>query len=477
MNYDKLSNEQIKRYLSLLHEEEIYQRLESLKNPTPKVHGPNYIRLHDAIENQEWGFDDDGKPVLLNGVAGQILEGSSRSTKTWGGVDCIMWLCTDKHKDDGCTINIYRETYNEFKTTLYDDFKRRLDYYELDNVFHRSKEVKSFRIGKSTINFLGDGKHGGGCDYAFFNEAMMIRREVFDQVEMRCRKFWWMDYNPSFTRHWVFDNVQPRKDVGFLRTTFRDNNFISATELNKILGYEPWDSGSYEVTEEGQLLYQGVEIDEKNQPPPHKENVEQGTADTFMWKCYGLGLRGSQEGLIHKGVVWIDEFPNIAHTYCTDFGYVNDPCSVNKYAEDEDNIYIEPLIYQPISTPDEMDAAMVAVGVDSELPNAADSSDVYMSEIGKIEMVRSLRNMGWEIFKISKTKGNYHWINSMNDKKIHIVKNHLYEEVKPETENYIWKTVNGIPINQPIDAWNHFWDSSKYGHMSHSKFSQGAETS
>ena len=85
--------------------------------------------------------------------------------------------------------------------------------------------------------------------------------------------------------------------------------------------------------------------------------------------------------------------------------------------------------------------------------------------------------MGWEIFKISKTKGNYHWINSMNDKKIHIVKNHLYEEVKPETENYIWKTVNGIPINQPIDAWNHFWDSSKYGHMSHSKLSQGAETS
>tara|TARA_R110000772_G_scaffold46246_6_gene105605 strand:- start:1236 stop:1760 length:525 start_codon:yes stop_codon:yes gene_type:complete len=78
MNYDKLSNEQIKRYLSLLHEEEIYQRLESLKNPTPEVHGPNYICLHDAIENQEWGFDDDGKPVLLNGVAGQILEGSSR---------------------------------------------------------------------------------------------------------------------------------------------------------------------------------------------------------------------------------------------------------------------------------------------------------------------------------------------------------------------------------------------------------------
>ena len=415
--------------------------------------------------NHNYYLDDDKEGVLVH-----------NSTKTWGGVDCIMWLCTDKHKDDGCTINIYRETYNEFKTTLYDDFKRRLDYYELDNVFHRSKEVKSFRIGKSTINFLGDGKHGGGCDYAFFNEAMMIRREVFDQVEMRCRKFWWMDYNPSFTRHWVFDNVQPRKDVGFLRTTFRDNNFISATELNKILGYEPWESGSYEVTEEGQLLYQGVEIDEKNQPPSHKENGEHGTADTFMWKCYGLGLRGAMKGVIFPHVTYIteSEVPDgLAFTKGLDFGFTVDPSALVDFATRHKNVYIRPLWYAPTETSDEMHNILKMCKTSKRQPIVADSSDKHTSEKrGTVQMVRELFARGWEIQKVSKTKGVMYWLNDLKQYKIHVIIDRstdhgekMYQAIKTEFENYKMMEVQGVLVNQPIDNFNHYIDAIRYAHM------------
>lgn len=59
------------------------------------------------------------------------------------------------------------------------------------------------------------------------------------------------------------------------------------------------------------------------------------------------------------------------------------------------------------------------------------------------------------------------WLLSMKNKKIHIVKNHLYAYVKKEKENYRLKEVNGIAINQPIDDFNHFWDSARYGHMSY----------
>lgn len=457
--------DKIQRTKQLLERLKQLEHRKKLTNFDDKT-SPNYRLLHNAITQQKWAYTDSGKPYLERGYAGAVLEGSSRSTKTWSGVDIIIWLCLEV--ETKCTINIYRETYNEFKTTLYEDFRRRLDDYGLDNPFLRNKEIKSFKIGDNTIYFLGDGKHGGGCDYAFFNEAMMISKTVFDQVEMRCRKFWWMDYNPSFTDHWVFDSVIPREDVAFLRTTFRDNKYISSTELNKILSYEPWLPGSYEVRPDG-AFYRGREINDSNLPPPHPINVAQGTADEFMWKVYGLGLRGAMKGVIYGKVVWIDAFPDIGHTYANDFGFTADPNVLIRYAEDEDNIWLECLTYQPIETVHELASTFEAVGVEAFLPIACDSSDKYTGENkGTVEMVAGLRNNGFpNAYKISKTRSNMYWILSMKTKRIHIVRNMYYKQVKKEQENYKFKEVNGILINQPIDEYNHFWDAAKYGHISH----------
>lgn len=464
-----LTDSEILELEQLIEDERKDVLVNGLTNFTEKT-SPNYKLLYNSINNQKWGFDGNGKPKLLSGYAGAVLEGSSRSTKTWSGVDIIIYLATIKHKDSGCSINIYRETYNEFKTTLYDDFKRRLDDFGLDNPFHRAKEVSSFKIGKSTIHFLGDGKFGGGCDYAFFNEVMFIDFEVFKQVKMRCRLFWWMDFNPCFTDHWVFDSVIPREDTAYLRTTFLDNPFIAPNELNEILGYEPWESGTYEVTNDG-VFYLGEPITEKHQPPPHKKNVEQGTASEFDWKVYGLGLRGAMKGVIFDRVTWIDGFPDMAYTYANDFGFTADPNAFGRYAEDEKNIYVELLIYEPIETPETLANTFETLGVEKYLPIACDSSDKYTGENkGTVEMVRGLQDLGYdEAFKISKTKSVMYWILSMKKKKIHVVKNHLWKYAKKEQENYKFKEINGILINQPIDKYNHFWDMARYGHISHNE--------
>jgi len=437
---------------------------------------PNYKLLFESVNGQKWGTDDNGRPKLLEGVVGVVLEGSSRSTKTWSGVFLIMYLALIRHKDDGCTINLYRETYNEFKTTLYDDFKRILDLFGLPNKFQENDEVKNFKIGKTKIHFLGDGKHGGSCDYAFFNEVMMQKYAVFDQVEMRCRKFWWMDYNPSVTQHWVFDRVLNRRDVAFLRTTYRDNPHISPTELNKILGYEPWKTGSYEVTNDGVLLYRGEPVTDANQPPPHETNVEQGTADEYMWKVYGLGLRGAMQGQIYKIVHWIDRFPNLAHTWCMDFGFTNDPTALVKFAKEGRNVYLELKVYHPIPSPDELEATLEAVGVSKFVPITADSSDRYVSERhGVVQMVRDLFDRGYEISKVSKNKSVMYWITEMKSCKIHVVKNDLWHHVKREQENYKFKEVNGILINQPEDKANHFWDAARYGLMAYDTDTMSAD--
>ena len=33
---------------------------------------------------------------------------------------------------------------------------------------------------------------------------------------------------------------------------------------------------------------------------------------------------------------------------------------------------------------------------------------------------------------------------------------------KREQSNYKWQEKDGIPINKPVDNWNHLWDAARY---------------
>ena len=99
----------------------------------------------------------------------------------------------------------------------------------------------------------------------------------------------------------------------------------------------------------------------RNQPPPHPTNVEAGTADEFMWKVYGLGLKGVMKGIIFTQLTWIDEFPpERAYIYANDFGFTHDPNALVKYSEDEKNIWVELLAYTPIETVEELGNELLA---------------------------------------------------------------------------------------------------------------------
>jgi PBSX family phage terminase large subunit len=378
----------------------------------------------------------------IAGFRGAILKGSSRSGKTFSSIHNIIRLCSKS--ETPLTINIVKETYNSFKTTLYDDFNRILPDFGLYSPFLDKKEVDSFKILGSKINLLGADKpskfHGASCDYLYLNEMLDVSNDVFDQAEMRCRGFWWGDFNPKLTQHWVMDKVMNRPDVSSLITTWKDNPYVSKAERNKILSYEPT-----------------------------KYNIDAGTADDYMWKVYGLGIGAPPEGLIFKNVKYIDNWPiNVAHVYGLDFGFTTDPSALVRVGEDESNIYLELLMYQPTEKPSIINDYMTSIGIEKNIPITADSSDKYTGENkGTIEMVRDLRDVfGWQISKVSKTKSIMHWLGKMKEKRVNIIVNNLVHHAKGEQENYRLKMVNGIAINQPIDNFNHFWDGSRYGYIS-----------
>jgi len=356
------------------------------------------------------------------GTRGVLLEGSSRSGKTYSGIDWIVWLCS--HKETSATINIIKESYNSFKTTLYDDFNKRLPQFGIVSPFADKQEVNTFRLFGNKINLLGADNaskfHGASCDYFWCNEVLDIPRDIFDQSEMRCRKFWWCDFNPKYSDHWLFDRVASRPDVSTLKTTFKDNPFISEMERRKILSYEPTET-----------------------------NIQNGTADEYQWNVYGLGLRSAPEGLIFQHVTWLDKFPqDIEHVYYgLDFGYSSSPSALMKVGVNGQNMYIEKLHYGPTES-----ANVLLPILRHHVPDKsvwADSADPGL--------ISDCRRAGLKVFAVKKFPGSINYgISLMKKYKIHIVD---CPEMRKEQSNYKYREIRGIRLDEPIDDHNHGFDA------------------
>jgi hypothetical protein len=200
---------------------------------------------------------------------------------------------------------------------------------------------------------------------------------------------------------------------------------------------------------------------------PTPENINNGTADDFMYKVYVLGQRCDPKGVIFENVNYINEWPvDIFPVYGMDFGFTTDPSALVKVGENKTDIFFELLLYEPTETADIINSYAETIGINKLIPCTADSADKYKSEQGTVEMVRDLKRLGWRISKVSKTKTVIYWLGKMKQKRINVVENELSHYFKKEFQNYKLKEVNGISINQPIDGWDHAISAGRYGYMS-----------
>jgi phage terminase large subunit len=226
----------------------------------------------------------------------------------------------------------------------------------------------------------------------------------------------------------VFD-LEKRPDVRFMKSTFIDNPFISIQEKNKILSYDP-----------------------KNEI-----NVINGTADDYMWNVYGLGVRKSPEGLIFPNVKIIEALPleYESEYFGIDFGFTNDPTAIVQIRKQHNNLYAKLLCYTPI------DNALLLSQVLEKIGNNtywADSSD------GEQGMIGSMRRFGFNVYAAKKYAGSIKTgIDIMKRYNLHVCKDVNAEK---EVNNYKWRTINNIALNEPIDKYNHFWDAFRYAAMS-----------
>jgi len=339
------------------------------------------------------------------------------------------------------------------------DFKKVLQMLELwEGKLTKESHPKDHKLYGNTFHFRGADQevkfHGPRWDIVYLNEGMEFKYESCSNVFMRTNHKIIIDWNPYLMQHWVYDRILPREDCTHVTSTFFDNPDLPEEQQKEILGYEPTHPDDRD-------------IQDKKKRRPHPVNIERGTADDRLWSVYGEGKRMAPEGLIFKHVKYIESFPEMGYCYGMDFGWTVDPTTIVRVGETETDIYLELLCYEPIETPETLDLFMEKIGIEKHIPITADSSDKYTGENkGTVEMVKGLRLLGWPISKVHKTKSIMFWLNSMKRKRINIVNNHLIMYFKKELENYRMKAVNGIAINQPIDAFDHAITGGRYGYMS-----------
>jgi PBSX family phage terminase large subunit len=380
---------------------------------------PNFIHLRKSVKE---------------GRRGIVLEGSSRSGKTWSIIDYLIYYFA--RIETGLTVNIIKETYNSFKTTLYEDFKRRLPDYGIPNPFTNNiKEITSFDMLGSKINLIGADKPskylGAGSDIIWCNEAIHVQKEVFDQSEMRCRKFFILDYNPSFEEHYIYDSIITRPDVAYLRTTYVDNPFISKQEKSKILSYNPDDP----------------------------INIENGTADDYMWQVYGLGLRASPKGLIFNHWKEYEELPDNLDYYrifVVDWGGT-DPTTLTELniCRSTKSVYLYEHVYQPEILNSAFIDKILEVNPDNDevICDSSRRDKIYELQMADINAMGSKKGAGSILdgIDIMKSYNIFVHVSSTNAKK--------------EFNSYKWATekASGKPLNKPEDKNNHVIDPARYG--------------
>jgi phage terminase large subunit len=363
-----------------------------------------------------------------------INSGSSRSSKTFSILQIFWLIAWSKPRTK---LAVFRNTKKDCKDTILQDM---LKYYPtLPNYnlisFNKTESVFSFPNG-SAINIEGTDDelkvHGFHSDYLWFNEFYKMPKSTFDQLDMRCSNTVFMDYNPV-GKLWSDDLVKQDNAI-LIHSTFKDNPFCPEEQKNKILSYDP------------------------NNP----YNVEQRTADNYMWQVYGLGLKAEKPNRIFKGwnTLIKSDFYKLPYQsyYGLDFGLSAPTALVEMIFDGDENYFFHERLYCPLndikgSLADEFER----LGIEKHKQIICDSGN----ELNK-EEARKLKNAGYNVINAKKGSGSISaGIETIQKSKIHYTRESY--NIENEYENYSWKIWQGIQMDVPEENGDdHILDAMKY---------------
>lgn len=386
-------------------------------------------------------------------------EGGARSSKTWSFLQILIMISFAQSNvligSDANTkllkqyfrpakpyrFTIVRAKLTWTKATILKDFFEMIELYQLPvtpepNI---NRPDQTYYLYGNEFAFVGADEaekfHGRKQDILYFNEALEIGKKDFQQGILRTSLKIFVDYNPYYLEHFIYDIIIPRKDCTFIQSTIEDNPFADQAVINEIEMWGDPTSPAY---------------------------------DPINYKIYGLGLRAQQTGLIYSDCQLIKEFPECQILgYGLDFGYTNNVTALGRTGIQGDNLYLEQLIYEtgllniPIR---DARTGEVKKNISDEMERLKleKYKDDIIADSAEQKSIDEIASMGWNIKGATKGPGSVLLgIEILKRYNLHIVESSI-NWIK-EKNNYKWKVdKNDVILNEPVKAWDHLWDGLRY---------------
>jgi len=377
-----------------------------------------YEKLWEAIHEKK----EDGSPKY-NLI---LLEGGSRSSKTWSVLQVLISYCFDKSLRTSC----FRKQSTWTRDTIWNDFQKNLEYMDVFDPDCLNKQNMDYKLGATSFEFRGlddvARTRSRTQDITWINETTDVSKDMFDELEQRTNLFCLLDYNPVLDQSWIYE-LRKRDDVFWIHSTMLDNPFLPEKIKEKIRGYEP-----------------------------NEENAKIGTVDAYKWQVYGLGKPARREGAVYENWEEVKAIPLNAKLlgYGQDFGYTNDPSACVAMYEYDHDIYLDEVLYEKGLLNSDICTRYEQRGVSKLDDIIADSAEP--------KSIAEIKTHGYRIKSCTKGRDSINYgIDLLKDRKVYYTKQST--NIKEEVRNYIWlQDKNGKSLNKPIDDFNHLMDAIRY---------------
>lgn len=376
-------------------------------------------------------------------------QGGTRSGKTYNIVWFLIYLaCLDKielhkllkNKDrDTLQISVVSRDLPHLKRGALKDFleimQDKMNIFDKNN-WNATDKKYTFKSG-SIIEFFSvddEGKaRGSNRDILYVNEANSgIKYDIYVQLNIRTRLKVIIDYNPSHSEHWIYDEILTRDDCKLVISTYRDNyDFLPKEQIDEI----------------------------------EKMKIQ----DPARWRVFGEGQKGmALEGRVFDNWKEIEytKFPRTPRIFGLDFGFVNDPTVLiegrKKTGYNVNEMYLKEWIYETnLTTPQ-----LIERFKDCNIGY----NDIIYADGSEPRLIRELQDAGFNV--ISAKKGDGSIIDGINFiKSFDVYYDYKSANLHNEFSFYKWKEdkrnldnsrKEAKFLNNPIDHANHAMDAIRY---------------
>ncbi len=357
-------------------------------------------------------FKKNWSALQEKGVRFVINEGGSRSSKTYSLCQMVIVYCL---QNPNKVVSIIRKTFPALRATVMRDFLeilKDLDIYEKTN-HNMSENIYRFPNGSIVEFFSVDDEQkirGRKRDIAWCNEANELFYDDFTQLNMRTETKLIFDYNPSDSSSWLYE--LPKDESIIIKSTYKDNPFLPETIKRQIEDLKRTDEALYQI--------------------------------------YALGEKAISKSNIYSNWTFIKHRPAkfTSYVYGLDFGYNHPTALMRVYWRDND-IFIEPVIYESYLTTSNLIEKMKILNVEENVEILADYS--------RPEIIQEMNNSGFNVLNANKVvkKG----IDNVKSFGVFCEED---QRIKKEYENYKWKKIGDNITDEPIKLYDDAMDAVRY---------------